>query len=73
MWSYGRTSKFFRLDGLLLFGIIMRLLSASSAMITSSKTTIITNSTCAAAEAKSAWAHFSKYLMVYNSKIKELT
>ena len=31
--SYGRTSKFFRLDGLLLFCIIMGLRSASSAMI----------------------------------------
>ena len=29
--SYGRTSKFFRLDGLLLFCIIMGLRSASSA------------------------------------------
>ena len=31
--SYGRTSKFFRLDGLLLFCIIMGLRSASSAVI----------------------------------------
>ena len=31
--SYGRTSKFFRLDGLLLFCIIMGLRSASSDMI----------------------------------------
>ena len=30
-WSYGRTSKFFRLDGLLLFCIIMGLRSVSSA------------------------------------------
>ena len=30
--SYGRTSKFFRLDGLLLFCIIMGLRSASSAI-----------------------------------------
>ena len=30
---YGRTSKFFRLDGLLLFCIIMELRSASSAII----------------------------------------
>ena len=32
--SYGRTSKFFRLDGLLLFCIIMGLSSASSAIAT---------------------------------------
>ena len=31
VWSYGRTSKFFQLDGLLLFCIIMGLCSASSA------------------------------------------
>ena len=31
MQSYGRTSKFFRLDGLLLFSIVMELRSASSA------------------------------------------
>ena len=31
-WSYGRTSKFFRLDGLLLFCIIMGLHSVSSAI-----------------------------------------
>ena len=31
--SYGRTSKFFRLDGLLLFCIIMGLRSASSAIL----------------------------------------
>ena len=30
--SYGRKSKFFQLDGLLLFGIIMALCSASSAI-----------------------------------------
>ena len=30
VWSYGRKSKFFQLDGLLLFGIIMALCSASS-------------------------------------------
>ena len=30
--SYGRKSKFFQLDGLLLFGIIMGLCSASSAV-----------------------------------------
>ena len=30
--SYGRKSKFFQLDGLLLFGIIMGLCSASSAI-----------------------------------------
>ena len=35
MRSYGRTSKFFRLDGLLLFCIIMGLRSASSTMINS--------------------------------------
>ena len=32
VWSYGRTSKFFRVDGLLLLCIIMRLRSASSAI-----------------------------------------
>ena len=32
VWSYGRMSKFFRLDGLLLFCIIMELRSASSAI-----------------------------------------
>ena len=31
--SYGRTTRFFRLDGLLLFCIIMELRSASSAII----------------------------------------
>ena len=31
-WSYGRTSKFFQLDGLLLFYIIMGLHSVSSAI-----------------------------------------
>ena len=33
VWSYGRTSKFFRLDGLLLFCMIMGLRSASSTII----------------------------------------
>ena len=33
IWLYGRTSKFFWLDGLLLFCIIMGLRSVSSAII----------------------------------------
>ena len=33
IWSYSCTSKFFRLDGLLLFCIIMGLCSVSSTMI----------------------------------------
>ena len=37
IWSYSCTSKFFRLDGLLLFCIIMGLRSASSAIIVSFK------------------------------------
>ena len=32
IWSYGRTSKFFQLDGLLLFCIMIGLHSASSAI-----------------------------------------